>query len=389
MKLTELFSPEELDAELQAGYVKEQKHPTLPLVILNYTDKATYDRRWNNVTMHCRGLIVDEDYREVIARGPRKFFNYGEPSAVSYPLDTKVILSRKEDGSLGIGWVYGDEELDEYHSGIATRGSFTSEQAVHATKLVEVEGGHNGLYELHYDSLIQYADDDLSYIGEIVYPENRIVLDYGGRDELIPLGTVNNRTGVIQWRPEHDHSGNEVIAHSDVHGVITLGEALALQIPDNEEGYVLDILDRDSWEVIDHLKLKGARYKELHAAIFGLSERAVWEQFVEGTQKDFIAALPDEVQPWAQEVSDRLWKEHDKLWWRIVHAHNALWNVLGIGYSRKEAAIYLKKSYPDVMSPVFNLLDGREDRKTEWILKQIKPEHVPFSATKTLESASV
>jgi RNA ligase len=387
LKITELFSLEALELELQDGFVKEQKHPTLPLTILNYTDKATYDRRWNDVTMHCRGLIVNNVTHEVIARGPRKFFNYGEPSAKSYPLDTKVILSRKEDGSLGIGWTYGNEADDEYFSGIATRGSFTSEQAVHATELVERESGHMGRYELHYDSLCAYADDGISYIGEIVYPENRIVLDYGGRDELIPLGTVNNRTGVIQWRPQFDHDGNPRIAHADyAHDqVITLAEAIALPIPDDEEGYVLDILD-EHLETVDHLKLKGERYKELHAAIFGLSERAVWEQFVEGTQKDFIAALPDEVQPWAQEVADRLWKEHDKLWWRIRHAHNALYHVLGIGYTRKEAAIYLKANRPDVMSPVFNLLDGKEDRMAEWILKQIKPEHVPFSATKTLES---
>lgn len=392
MKITELFPLEALELELQDGYVKEQKHPTLPLTILNYTDKATYDRRWNDVTLHCRGLIVHHVTHEVIARGPRKFFNYGEPSAASYPLDTKVILSRKEDGSLGIGWFYGhpvDDVVDGdavYHSGIATRGSFTSEQAVHASELVDRESGHNGRYELHYDSLIQYADDDLSYICEIVYPENRIVLDYFGRDELIPLGTVNNRSGVIQWRPTRDHSGNLIIAHSnygpDV--VITLGEALALQIPDDEEGYVLDILD-DDLEVIDHLKLKGDRYKELHAAIFGLSEKAVWEQCVEGTEVDFTAALPDEVQPWAQEVSDRLNEEFESYWWQIQYVYATVKTIT----TRREQAQYLHAKHKDIMSPVFSLLDMKVARAEEWVWKKIKPGHVPFSATKTLESASV
>lgn len=387
MKLTELFSLEELELELQDGYVKEQKHPTLPLTILNYTDKATYEQRWNDVTLHCRGLIVNHVTHEVIARGPRKFFNYGEPSAKQYPLDTKVILSRKEDGSLGIGWAWFSDEDDTLYHGIATRGSFTSEQALHATALVARENGHNGRYELLTDALDSYTDDDISYIGEIVYPENRIVLDYGGRDELIPLGTVNNRTGVIQWRPTRDHGGNPLIHHS-LYGpdeVITLGEALALEIPDNEEGYVLDILD-DDLEVIDHLKLKGARYKELHAAIFGLSEKAIWEQFVEGSTEDFIAALPDEVQPWAQNVSDRLYKEYDVLYWRSWFAYHIVKELEG---ERKAQAEYLKRHYPDVMSPVFNLLDGKADRREEWLMKQIKPGHVPFSATKPLESASV
>lgn len=372
MKLTELFSLAELELELQDGFVKEQKHPTLPLTILNYTDKATYDRRWNAVTLHCRGLIVNNVTHEVIARGPRKFFNYGEPSASTYPLETLVRLTTKHDGSLGIIWGYWDDEADEGDWGYATRGSFTSEQAVHATA---------NMNEVIPDGIPQWQKRNTTAIDEIVYPGNRIVLDYGTLDANLPLGEVDNKSGLIIWRPSSTLVEGKP-------AIMTLAEAIALPIPDDEEGYVLDILD-EYLNTVDHLKLKGARYKELHAAIFGLSERAVWEQFVEGTAHDFITALPDEVQPWAQEVADRLIKEHDKLWWRIRYAHNALYNVLGLGYTRKEAAIYLKKNYPDVMSPTFNLLDGKEDRMTEWIMKQIKPEHVPFSATKTLESASI
>jgi hypothetical protein len=201
---------------------------------------------------------------------------------------------------------------------------------------------------------------------------------------------VNNRSGLIQWRPQRDHDGNAIIAHSNFgpDEVITLAEALALQIPDNEEGYVLDILD-DDLEVIDHLKLKGDRYKELHAAIFGLSERAVWEQMQAGTINEFLEALPDEVQGWAGDVCNRLWKEHDALWWRVLAAHSGLYTGLQLGFSRKDAALYLKQNYPDVMSPVFSLLDGKEERKAEWLWNQIKPGHVPFSATKPLESASI
>lgn len=365
MKLTELFSLERLEIELQDGYVKEQKHPTLPLTVLNYTDKATYDRRWNMVTENCRGLIVNNVTHEVIARGPRKFFNYGEPSATPWPLDTQVRLTRKEDGSLGIIWGYYDVEADEGHWGYATRGSFTSEQAVHATE---------NMHEVIPDSIPQWQYRNTTAIDEIVYPENRIVLDYGGRDANIPLGEVDNRSGLIIWRP------NNVLVDGQP-AIMTLAEAIALPIPDDEEGYVLDILD-EYLNVVDHLKLKGARYKELHAAIFGLSEKAVWEQMQAGTINAFIEALPDEVQPWALEVTNRLWEEHDALWWRILWGLNSLTQSLPLGYSRKDAAELLKRDHSDVMSPVFNLLDGKYERRTEWIWKQIKPGHVPFSATK-------
>ena len=378
MKLTELFSLEALELEVTEGYVKRQSHPTLPLDILNYTDKATYDRRWNDVTLHCRGLIVNRDTEEVVARGPRKFFNYGEPAAPAYRLDMPVRVSRKEDGSLGIGWYYVDED-ENCHWGIATRGSFTSEQAAHATALVKENKEDSGHYEVMPDSLDQYADLGVSYIGEIVYPENRIVLDYSGRDEVIPLGTVNNLSGVVEWRP-WGYNGQD-------NSVISLAEALARPIPDDEEGYVLDILDEDL-EVVDHLKLKGDRYKELHAAIFGLSEKAVWEQLVEGTDSDFIAALPDEVQPWAQAVADRLTSEYDELFYLIMYVYGIV-SLPAEVIDRRGQAEYLKAHHPNVMSPVFNVLDGKLERMEEWVWKKIKPGHVPFSATKTLESASV
>lgn len=56
---------------------------------------------------------------------------------------------------------------------------------------------------------------------------------------------------------------------------MTLREALAMQIPDDEEGYVLDILDSNG-EVIDHLKLKGEQYKLLHSILTNTSGRRVW-----------------------------------------------------------------------------------------------------------------
>jgi RNA ligase len=372
LKITELFSLEELELELQDGFVKEQKHPTLPLTILNYTDKATYERRWNSVTMHCRGLIVNNVTNDVVARGPRKFFNYGEPSASTYPLDTQVRLTTKHDGSLGIIWGYWDDEADVGDWGYATRGSFTSEQALHATA---------NMHEVIPDSIPQWQQRNTTAIDEIVYPGNRIVLDYGALDANLPLGEVDNKSGLIIWRP----------LSTLVEGkpaFMSLAEAIALPIPDDEEGYVLDILD-EYLNVVDHLKLKGDRYKELHAAIFGLSERAVWEQMQAGTINEFLEALPDEVQGWAGDVCNRLWKEHDALWWRVLAAHSGLYTGLQLGFSRKDAALYLKQNYPDVMSPVFSLLDGKEERKAEWLWNQIKPGHVPFSATKPLESASI
>jgi RNA ligase len=355
VKYTELFSLEEIEAEVREGYVKVQAHPTLPLNILNYTDKATYERRWNRVTENCRGLIVNTATDEIVARGPRKFFNYGEPSATPFRLDTKVRLTRKEDGSLGIGWEY------EGQYGIATRGSFTSEQAVHATTIMTG-------YEM--DSITLADMGDYTRVYEIIYPENRIVLDYGERDELLPLGTVNRRTGLIDWRPNH-------VLVDGQPAVMTLAEAIALPIPDDEEGYVLDILD-EYLNVVDHLKLKGDRYKELHAAIFGLTEARVYEAWLKDGATDLIEGLPDEVQPWALAVAQRLDGEWDLL---MLKAHNAF-ETLPHGVPRKEQAQFIMANHKELSAPLFAMLDFNVEKAHAWVDKQIKPGHVPFSVTK-------
>jgi RNA ligase len=361
VKITELFSLEDLELELQDGYVVERKHPTLPLTILNYTDRATFEQRWNCVTENCRGLIVNNVTDEVIARGPRKFFNYGEPSATPWPLDTQVRLTRKEDGSLGIGWQYED------NYGIATRGSFTSEQAVHATEQMTPDE----------EGSIDFGDvNGNSRMWEIVYPENRIVLDYGDRDELIPLGTVDNKTGLIRYRPSH-------VLVDGQPAVMTLAEAIALPIPDDEEGYVLDILD-EYLNVVDHLKLKGDRYKELHAAIFGLTEARVYEAWLKDDVLDFIEALPDEVQPWALAVAQRLDSEHEGYMFRVREAYeDTYWNIRGSVVDRKEWAQYIMANHKDLSAGLFALLDGNTEKCHAWVDKQIKPGHVPFSSLTT------
>jgi RNA ligase len=39
-------------------YISVQKHPTLPLLIWNYTPKTQFENHWTPETMMCRGLIT-------------------------------------------------------------------------------------------------------------------------------------------------------------------------------------------------------------------------------------------------------------------------------------------------------------------------------------------
>ncbi|NMO56036.1 hypothetical protein HH310_33255 [Actinoplanes sp. TBRC 11911] len=169
--LADILDPVELTTAVENGHVRIQHHPSLPFLIYNYTEACQYAGAWTPVTLACRGLIVDAGGR-VVARGFEKFFNHDQPQAPRLDPAAAVRVTDKADGSLGI----------VYHDGtgwaVATRGSFASDQAVHATKVLRTK----------YPDFV--PPDGLTVLVEIIYPENRIVIDYAGLDDLVLLGAV-------------------------------------------------------------------------------------------------------------------------------------------------------------------------------------------------------
>lgn len=277
-KLEDLFDPQLLIDMIGAGYVRTQVHPELPLTIFNYTEKAAYEGVWNAVTLTCRGLIAHSGTGEIIARPFQKFFNYGQAGAPGIDLQAKARVTDKADGSLGIIYWAGDKLA------VATRGSFSSEQAIHATALLNER----------YPHWTPYAA--LTVLAEIVYPENRIVLDYGKLDDLILLGAVDIATGTTY--------GPEVVPDwpgpvTTVFDYATLAEALAAPARANAEGLVVHMLDSD-----ERIKLKQDDYVVLHRIVTGLNARTVWEHIVSGEPLvDLIEPLPDEFHPWVQTIA--------------------------------------------------------------------------------------
>lgn len=254
----DILNPRELTAALANGFLKAQHHPTLPLVIYNYTPKTQYERVWNDVTRRCRGLIVNVETGEIVARPFPKFFNYGEDTS-TLDLDAVVTVSDKADGSLGIA--YPTPGVGTGWS-IATRGSFTSDQAEFATKMLWTD----------------YADwtppEGVTVLFEIIYPENRIVLDYGDARELRlidalwidrgwPLGSDPNVIAdAIGWP-------GPVVQHL---GTMAMKRALEIPPRENAEGIVVRYLDTDV-----RIKIKQDDYVALHRIMTGTTARKVWE----------------------------------------------------------------------------------------------------------------
>ena len=270
--LSDLLSLGELNDMITQKYVRVQAHPVLPLSIFNYTEHAQFDRMWNDVTRLCRGLIIHHGEGDdvVIARSFSKFFNHGEPDAPALDLDAPAHVSDKMDGSLGILYPLGDSPA-VIHPGsfsVASRGSFMSEQAQRASKMLREKYPH-------YRPL-----DGVTTLVEIVYPANRIVLDYEDREDLFLLGGVDIATGTI-FSPDMIPGWTGPV--TEVMAAKTLREALLLPPRPNREGLVI----RAGYDMV---KVKQDDYVALHRILTTTSARNIWEYLAVNACKDLITA---------------------------------------------------------------------------------------------------
>lgn len=349
MLIDDLIDMDAVGAEITAGYVTERTHPEFPeLRILNYTDRCQFDRHWTNITRLTRGLIYNADTRAVVARAFPKIHNYGEPEVGDLDLDAPIMGAfDKLDGSLGISYVRPDGL-----PAIATRGSFVSEQAIHATRWLRASP---------WGELVGSGAGTYTCLWEIIYPENRIVLDYGDRDELVYLGAIDHATGFYSpplVREEELASTSEIYAG-------TLRDALAIPPRANAEGLVVWL------DFYRALKIKQADYVELHRIVSNLSVKEVWRQLRANTFYDFVVSLPDEFHAWAQDTAEPLQGLHAAT---VAMADDWLDALRERGLTdRKAQALWIIVEVPpSVRGLVFSLLDGKSIDDAVWRMVEPK-----------------
>ena len=261
------------------GYISVQKHPDAEIYIYNYTHKAQFDKVWNEHTMLCRGLICDQD-GNVLYRPFKKFFNLEEHLGQKKELPTTPFkVHEKLDGSLGIIYKVNGQYA------VATRGSFKSEQALHATEILRTK----------YPNFRQ--TDDMTVLVEIIYPENRIVVDYKGKDDLIFLAAIYNETGETLIAEERAVPMPRAKVYTDVTDIMKLTE----KERDNEEGYVIE------WDNGLRLKVKFSEYKRLHWLLSSVNSKTIWDLLREGSDIDKVLDhVPDEFYDWVKKVAAEL-----------------------------------------------------------------------------------
>lgn len=353
------FSTVELLRAVENGDVTARKHPTLPYTIYNYSPETQYRKLWNDVTLNCRGLILDNNFN-IVARPWKKFFNLGEVELPMQFTDPVEIMD-KVDGSLGILYPVHDPYFHNNLNGwaIATRGSFISEQAQHATQVLEAK------YRQDFPNFEKVALD-YTFLFEIIYPENRIVLNYDGMDDLILLGAVENETGyylspvvasaMLGW--------NGLVVKTFKYKSIT--EALGHMDRQNAEGYVI----RSHNFMV---KLKQPDYLELHRLVTNMTPKTIWEQLKNGRLiKDIVADLPDEFHSMVENIAAPLMNAYTE---RVAEIIESYWNIHS--QVKQAKSIPSRKDWASVFTTYkdskyyFALLDQRSINELVW--NELKP----------------
>ncbi len=245
--MSKVFSFESLTKYMNKGFVRE-KHPTEDIYIYGYNSR--FNIVWDDVNIHLRGLITNKD-GVVMARSFTKFFNFK-----SYLSQTKFLLSdnqivdipdgkfkilEKIDGCLVMLYWINDQPY------LATQRSFSSKKAIRATQI---------LYS-KYSSTFNKFDRDKTYIFEAIFPETRVIIDYGSVEELYLIGILDTETGNdcvlenIGFKLPHDYT-DELNYVNDIRVLQNLNMY-------NKEGFVL------VYENGYRLKVKFQWYRTMHS----------------------------------------------------------------------------------------------------------------------------
>lgn len=353
-----IASQEEFDAAVRRGEISRSRHPEYPYSIYKYTMITTYTKNWFPITLASRGLVVDDETGEIVVRPFPKFFNYSEGLTDENKLKGEFRVADKLDGSLGLLYRNPDGKYE-----ITTAGGFQSEQGAHATKL----------YQEKYDGLWN-PRSDVSYHFEIIYPQNRIVVDYGGEDDIYLLGAVHKRTGrsipldqIQEWKWKRAQEFNNFSSLKEV-----------TEAPDpgiSHEGYVVHFVETDT-----RVKFKFSEYLQVHKIATGINSRRIHEELKTGGSnlQNFMMNAPEEFKEYIEKESVKLTNQFNERRSVILDTYKRLVSSLPANVDRKTFAVTAQRQVERSFLPhMFNLFDGREPIK-DLIWDSIQP---PFEKT--------
>lgn len=346
-----------LNEYVERGLLKRQISPCGELVLYDYTEKCQFEKAWDEITLNHRGTVYSLETGEIVARAFPKFFNFSElsPEEQARRLESQIFsVYEKLDGSLGIIYYWKGEWR------VNTRGSFTSDQSIEGKRMLD-----------SLDS--SKLRPELTYLAEIIYPANRIVVDYEGQEKLVLLSAVKTQTGQTMT---HNVMDTPFESEAHIYFFDSISEVLAKlkTLPYNEEGYVVCFEDGT------RAKFKGDEYVEMHRVVTGLSPLVLWENMENGrVSQTFLANIPEEFRPQYEDMAVELNTRAEDVMHRIQYYATQIVNDVFAGHfkevpeDRKTLGLYLKENECTLNQYIFPYMLGKFDVAWKMVQKEIRP----------------
>jgi len=328
-----------------------QFHPILPLKIYKYSHSCTYIRNWNEYTLQLRGMVLD-DKGNIVSRPFSKFFNNRDEDfdeiGNRIPKNFPYEIFEKLDGSLIQIFNYQGQRI------ITSSGSFTSEMVYKTEEML------NSKYPK-----VKF-ENGFTYLFEIIYPENKIVVDYGNTEKLILLAINEINTDMelsydLFIKPFAILNGLDIVKKvADKKLPDLFFEQKHLEF-ENKEGYIVKFANGY------RVKIKFNSYMKIQKTIMRLSDKYLYELLCEGKRLDDILDLvPDELYEHLREVEMNLLKKYKEI------ESKALEIILLLPLeNRKECATFIFSKYKEFSSILFSMIDKNEEKVKKEIWKRV------------------
>lgn len=335
-----------LQEHIQNKYVRASKHPDYPLTIYTYSSKCEQEEIWDEVTMMCRGLVVDDETKEVVINPIPKFFNYDTKFAPYIDLhDSNTQITLKEDGFLLQFRFH-----SKYGLVVTSKGSFVSQMAVDAKKFLLDHGIEKDKKSLPLTYICEWCKDYPDCAGFIVtkHPKERLV--------CFATRTASGK----------EYPVNSIYLPDYIEKVTSFSPDDATKYLEGEvEGVVLKNKQ-------NRVKVKTQWFLERHRAISHCTRKAVWETLFRNERVQDIDNIPDEFLPQMLQWQNELLRDFEKQKCWTFDWHETLFE----NQHMTEKALALNTSLgltPFQKSLLFTIHKNQFDKLNEIIWKQLKP----------------
>jgi len=285
----------QLTSEYGIKVTSNDKYPKL--VCLNYDQINS--PKYDDITRECRSLVLEipeydfgvsmptmEKEFTVVSRSFDRFFNEGEEQGVDYDI-TKMTAYEKVDGSIVSLFYYKGEWLYRTRGMIMPDG----ELKINGTNL-----SWKDLIEESLGDVSEFFLENITYIFEVVSPENRVVTRYSESCAYL-LSVRNNVSGEYSNYSDdyfflnYIYSYNIRTPKSYVFNTIECCIKAAKELRELNEGYVL--YDESG---VPRIKVKNPAYVAAHH-LRGegvLSNRRIMDLIIMNEQDEYLSIFPED-----------------------------------------------------------------------------------------------